>query len=273
MLHFFLLGSALVTVHHWVAVPTAQEIRLTDSVIRGLRQEHLRRSGASPTADEEAALIQRFVDDEVLYREALAHGLDRGDIIVRRRLVQKMEFVIENSESLPVATDTELQDYLDRHAERYATPARLAFTHVFVSHDRHGADAEVITARLQASLLAGADPSGLGDPFLRGRELPRHSEEEVAAIFGTPFATQVMTLPIGTWSGPLASSYGLHLVRVTQRTAAVSPNLADVRAVVLRDWEEERRAEANRVAVKRLRQRYQVSIARSDAPVALAVAQ
>jgi len=273
LLHFFLLGSAIVFVHHWLAPPTANEIRITEAVLRGLRQEHVRRSGAPPTADEEAGLIQRFIDDEVLYREALAQGLDRGDIIVRRRLVQKMEFVIENSESLPAATDAELQDYLHHHATRYATPQRVAFTHVFVSNDRHGRDAESIAMRLRATLNAGADPSPLGDSFLHGRELSLHTEDEVAAIFGPGFAAQVMTLPAGTWSVPLASSYGVHLVLVTDRTTATSPNLADVRAAVLRDWEEERRAEASRLAVERLRRSYNVSIARVDTPLALAVAQ
>ena len=104
LLHFAVLGAALVGLHRWVAPPSlGRQIVLSAPLIHGLRQDHLRRNGALPTASEEAALVQRYIDNEVLYREALALGLDRGDIIVRRRLVQKMEFLTEGLEPLPRA--------------------------------------------------------------------------------------------------------------------------------------------------------------------------
>src|SRR6185295_8872661 len=107
--------------HRWVSPPPrGRQIVLSESIIHGLRQDHLRRNGALPTASEEAALVQRYIDNEVLYREALALGLDRGDIIVRRRLVQKMEFLTEGIDPIATPTDDELQGYLDAHSERYA---------------------------------------------------------------------------------------------------------------------------------------------------------
>src|SRR5260370_1160777 len=93
--HFVLLGAALLLVYRPVAPrPPRRRIEGGGALGDGLRQEHRRRTGALPTADEERALVQRYVDSEVLYREALAEGLDRGDLIVRRRLVQKMEFLL-----------------------------------------------------------------------------------------------------------------------------------------------------------------------------------
>jgi len=261
LVHFVLLGAVVFSVNHWVAPPRpGNRIVVSEAILRGLRQEHLRQNGALPTAEEEAALIQRFVDNEILYREAMAQGLDRGDIIVRRRLVQKMEFVLEGEEPVPAPSDTELHAYLQGHAERYAVAQRVALMHVFVSTDQHGPDAERIAAELRSQLAAGADPSTLGDPFLRGRVFPLRTERELAGVFGGPFAAQVMALPAGEWSGPLRSSYGLHLVRVTDRSAARQPALQEVRTAVLRDWEEEHRAAANAQALARLRQRYEVTV-------------
>jgi peptidyl-prolyl cis-trans isomerase C len=267
LLHFAVLGIALFEVHHWVAPPgMTRRIVLSDGVIHGLRQDHVRRYGTPPTADEEAAIIQRFIDNEVLYREALALGLDRGDIVVRRRLVQKMEFLTEDSEPVLEPTDGELQAYLDAHAARYAVPTRVALTHVFVGSDRHGSHAATDAAQLRVQLSAGADPPALGDPFLRGREFASSTEAELAAIFGPTFATQLMSLPIGSWSDPIESSYGLHLVRVTARTPGRESLLVEVRANVRHDWQEDRRGELNRLALARLRGRYDIRIEGTDVP-------
>lgn len=260
-MHFLILGGVLFGLHRYVAPPVVNNrIVLSDAVIRGLRQEHLRRNGALPTTEEEQALIQRFVDDEVLYREALTQGLDRGDIIVRRRLVQKMEFALEGLDPVPEPTDAELAAYLEGHAQRYAAPDRITFAHVFVSADRHPADAQAIAARVREQLLHGAAAATLGDPFLRGNEFVLQSERQVAAAFGPRFAARAMSLPVETWSEPLRSSYGWHVVRVTERRPADRPRLDDVREPVRRDWEEERRAEINRAALQRLRQHYEIRV-------------
>lgn len=261
LVHFILLGVAVVALHRLVApAPPSHRIVLSDAVVRGLRQDFLRRHGTLPTAEEEAALLRRFVDDEILYREAIARGFDRGDIIVRRRLVQKMEFVLDGAEPIPDPTDAELQAYLESHRDRYAVPARVSLTHVFVSADRHPADAEQIATRLRAQLLAGADPAGVGDPFVRGGTFVLQSEQQLSGIFGPQFAARVIPLGPQTWSAPIRSSYGWHLVRVTERRAARAPALTDIREAVQRDWEEERREQASRAALARLRQRYEVHV-------------
>ena len=261
LLHFLVLGTALFALYRWIAPPPLNNrIVLSEALLRGLRQDHLRRNGALPTADEEQAMIQQYIDNEVLYREALAMGLDRGDVIVRRRLIQKMQFLTEGMEPLPEPTDAELQAFLDAHTARYAEPARVALTHVFVSTDRHGANAERLAIDLQAQLAAGAEPSALGDPFLRGRELPLTAERDLAGIFGPQFAAAVLTLPVGSWSAPIRSSYGLHLVRVSAHTDAHTPDLATARTSVVRDWKDAHQADADRAALARLRHRYDIRI-------------
>jgi len=267
LVHFFVLAVALLAVQQRFLQPEPrQRIVVSPEVVRGLRQDFVRRTGAEPSPAEAAALLERYLDNEVLYREALAQGLDRGDIIVRRRLIQKMEFVLEASEPIANPSDAELQQYLDTHAERYATRARVSLAHVFVSTDRHGDAAESQAAALQAQLAAGADPAPLGDPFLRGREFKLYTEAELAGIFGAAFVQAVMPLPVGAWSRPLRSSFGWHVVRLDQRTPGRVPEVREVRDSVLRDWLEERRTAAGRSALQRLRATYDIDVRVPDRP-------
>jgi len=265
LVHFFVLAVVLLAVHQRFLQPEPrQRIIVSPDVLRGLRQDFARRTGAEPSPAEAAALVERYLDNEVLYREALAQGLDRGDIIVRRRLIQKMEFVLEASEPIANPSDAALQQYLDAHAERYATRERVSLTHVFVSTDRHGDAAERQAAALHAQLAAGADPTTLGDPFLRGREFKLYTEAELAGIFGAAFAPAVMPLPVGEWSRPLRSSFGWHVVRLDQRTPGRLPDVSELRDSVLRDWLEERRTAAGRSALDRLRATYDIDVQEPD---------
>jgi len=244
-----------------VAPPRAsQEIVVAPDAVDGMREDFRRRTGRMPSATDEQAMIEAYVGDEILVREGLAMGLDRGDIIVRRRLIQKMEFLLENSEPVPAPTDAELQAYLTAHADRYGSPPRVTFTHVFVSSQRAGTDVATEAAALKTKLDDGADPAALGDPFLRGREFRLHSQAELASIFGAPFADAVMKQPENTWSDPIRSTFGLHVVRVTEKRPGTEPVLTNVRDRVEREWREDRRQALNREARARLRSHYVIRI-------------
>jgi hypothetical protein len=132
--HVLVLGVLLFALHRRVAPPRAsEEIVVTPDAVAGMREDFKRRTGRMPSATDEKNMIDAYVADEVLVREALALGLDRGDVIIRRRLIQKMEYLLENTEPVPDPTDAELEAFIAAHPERYATPARVTFTHVFVS--------------------------------------------------------------------------------------------------------------------------------------------
>jgi hypothetical protein len=259
--HVLVLGVLLFALHRRVAPPRAsEEIVVTPDAVAGMREDFKRRTGRMPSATDEKSMIDAYVADEILVREALALGLDRGDVIIRRRLVQKMEYLLENTEPVPDPTDAELEAFIAAHPERYATPARVTFTHVFVSAERAGAKADAEAAGLRDQLDAGADPATLGDPFLRGRELRLHSQPELAGIFGPQFAAAVMQLPENVWSQPIRSTFGAHVVRVTEKKPGTAPALATMRQRVERDWKDDRRQELNREARARLRQRYVVTV-------------
>ena len=129
---------------------------------------------------------------------------------------------------------------------------------MFVATDRHTGDARALATGWRSRLDSGEAPATLGDPFLRGREFPLHTQEELVGIFGAEFAAAVMAIPSGLWSEPLRSSFGWHLVRVTQREAGGAAELAAVRDLVERDWREAQRATLDRDALQKLRARYDV---------------
>jgi len=265
LLHFALLAAVVLAVAHWVVPPSPRRIVVTADELRGLRQEHRRRTGTDPTPADEQALVDRFVDDEVLYREALALGLDRGDVILRRRLIQKMQFLTEDMSPVAEPTDADLEAYLAAHRQRYSVGDRVSLTHVFFTPYRPDDDVEARATDARAQLVAGIDPTTLGDPFVRGRDFVLETEPELAAVFGPAFASAVMALPVGAWSAPIRSSYGIHLVRIKERRVAQSLGMAELRDRLRHDWQEERRAGANQEALARLRAQYEIEVQR-EAP-------
>jgi hypothetical protein len=271
LLHFLVLGAALFGLHAAVAPPPRDgRIVVSADFVEGLRHEHVARTGRPPTPEEEQALVDRFVDEEVLTREAVLLGLDRGDPIVRRRLAQKMLFVAEDAAAAREPSPADLERYLAAHADRYRDPPRRSFQHVFLSRDRRGDDVARDAERLRASLDAGASPEGAGDPFLQGAVFTRRTPVEIEAVFGHAFAEAVTNTTARGWTGPIPSAYGVHLVRVTEQLDGAVPPLAAVLARVRADLRDERKAEATRALRTRLRARYQVT--REVAPARVASA-
>ena len=213
-------------------------------------------SGKAVSGARRGAVIEQVVRDEVLVREARRLGLDRSDEVVRRRLVQMMELLLATAEPAEPPGEAELAAYLAAHPERFARPARVALTHVFVGRAAHPEDGERVARELLERLAGGADPAGLGDPFPRGATFPPRAASELDASFGPLFGERVIALPVGRWSGPVASSYGLHLVRIDERADPAVPPLAEIRGEVTRALGEERAEQAARRAYQELAARY-----------------
>lgn len=258
MVHFLAIGALLFAVHARFTSPPRDRIVVSAGFVDALRDGQLQRTGKPPTAEEEHGMLERWIEEEVLYREAIALHLDRGDVIVRRRLVQKMEFVIQGAVPAGEPSDADLDRFLAEHADRYRDPGATSFRHVFLARDRHGEALDADAGRALSALRSGADPATLGDPFLQGSAFTGRAPRDMEAVFGHGFAEAVSVLPAGSWSGPIRSSYGAHLVLVTEQHAPGAPRLADIRARLKRDWQEERRAEAEKAERDRLRRKYPV---------------
>jgi hypothetical protein len=276
LLHFLLLGVLIFAVSAWrerqqPAESPTEHIEVTAGTIAWLREGFERQWHRAPDEAELRGLVNDHLREEVLHREALALGLDRNDTIVRRRMAQKMEFLTQDIAAAVEPDEAALRMFFEANAARYAKAARVSFRHVYFSKERRGARLEGDARDALAALANGANEDTVGDPFLREYEFVAADETDLTAALGREFATQVLTLPPGKWRGPVASSYGAHLVRVSERAEPQPVAFEAVREAVLRDLADERRRTANRDFVERLKERYQITVdeaalSRSAAP-------
>lgn len=271
LLHFALLGAAL----FWLADTlgegrgdgSLETISLTAGDVEQLAAGFERTWQRPPTVQELEGLLEDRVREEVLYREALALGLDRDDTIVRRRMRQKMEFLSEDL-AAGEPSEAELESWLAANREAFRQEPRASFRQVYLSRDRRGDALRDDALRLLSALRAadgGPDAAAQGDPLPLPADGDELSASEVSRLFGGAFSARLFELEPGRWEGPVESAYGLHLVFVRDRVAARDPELAEVRDAVAREWLADRRRRAREDFYRELRARYEVEIATPDA--------
>lgn len=262
MLHFLLIGIGLFAAYQWMAPVDSdgRRIVITRGVVDDLVTQHVAARGREPSSAELNHLVESYVRGEILYREGVRLGLDRDDIVVKRRVRQKIEVIAEEDASTRAPTDADLSAYLTANQARFVQPAILTFEQVFLGHAASGPEVVQAVAITREGLRSGTDPEKLGKPTLLPRRMTRTPADMVARDFGASFADALENVPIGEWAGPIDSSFGAHYVRVADRTPAAAPHLAAVRDQVVREWENERRQRARDDAYTKMRGEYQVSI-------------
>jgi PPIC-type PPIASE domain len=222
-----------------------------------------------PTEGELKGLIDDWVREEIATREAMAMGLDKDDAILRRRLRQKFEFLVEDAASTTPPADADLEAWLSAHAAQYRAGPRLAFRQVYLDPSRRGAALERDVSRLLADLgKRGADApiEALGDRLMLPAEVEPTEEREVVRIFGERFAEAVLALPVGRWSSPVSSGFGVHIVLVRERADGGLPRVADVRPALERDFMADRRKRQMNALYEKLLGKYTVVVERRPAP-------
>ena len=255
---FVVLGAALFGLYAWLRPASHLEVVVPAGVVRALVDAQGRGAGGGDSA-RAAGAIDAWVEDEVLFREARALGLDRGDPVVRRRLAQSMRFLLEGRAEEP--TTAQLEAYLAAHPRAFAQAERLDLEHVFFAK---AVGPEALDRALFV-LRAGADPTGVGEPFATGRTVKGASYEDLTRRFGGAFATAVFAAPGDSstppqWRGGVTSVFGQHLVRVSRREEARTPQLASVRERVRSAFEANRREVRVAEALRGLRARYRVTV-------------
>jgi len=267
LLQFLLAGLLLFVGYHWVNPRSGQpdpaaRIVLTPDDIRQIRIAWLSQGRGDLSPEQLRRLVEARVREEILHREALALGLDKGDTIVRRRMAQKMEFLFEDVAALRDPTADELRAWFKKNAERFTLPARATFRHLYFSPDRRGArardDASRALAKLAGKPADGPAAATLADPFMFQDYYGDRSFDEVARTFGPGFARALFEVAPGAWAGPIESGYGWHLVWVDSIAPARVPAFEDVEPEVRRQWIEGQRAEIRERAFKAMQARYQV---------------
>jgi hypothetical protein len=239
LLQFLLLGAALFVVSallsHWRG-RSEQRIVIDAPLVAWQRNLYHAQFGTWPDSEALEALIQNYIRDESLYREAVRLGLGADDEVVRQRLAQKMEYVLTDATQPPEPDEATLQQYLDAHIAQYTEPGRVSFQLLYFADtpDREGGR-ERATAALQKLTFGATDVHG--DPFALDENWSAASADDLIRRFGdSEMAGAPLKAPLETWSGPYRSGYGWHLVRVSAREATRAPTLVSIHDQVQNDW-------------------------------------
>ena len=215
---------------------------------------------------EREALVEEFVREEALYREAVAMGMENGDYIIRQRLVQKVEFLLENLANQSLEPDAEeIEAFYEERQAEYQVDAVYTFTHIFFDGNERGweqaqADAESLLSDPEVNKVSFNDASGYGDryPFLQN--YVERIRDFVINNFTDEFVSALDEMEAGTdkWGGPLESRYGFHLVLLREKSDPYIPTLESIMDRVLDDWRYEAVLETRREAENRVVEGYEV---------------
>ena len=274
LLQFTVAGTALFAAYAFVERPApetvgkAHVVRIGSGEADWLRQGWTRQWGRPPTDAELRGLLRDRLREELLAREAVALGLQDGDTVVRRRLAQKMEFIVDDATAIAEPTDADLRRTFEAHRQRFDPPARISFTQIYFSPARRGArasaDASAVAARLRGDVPRAALDAG--DPTILPASVVEQDETSVAAQFGPQFAQSAFAAAKGIWQGPIESAFGVHVVRVSEKRASATADFAEVRDAVAAVWSDERRRASRDAYFGSLMKKYDVTVDPAMAP-------
>jgi peptidyl-prolyl cis-trans isomerase C len=258
---FIALGALLFAVSEYVNTrENTPHIVLTRMEVAGIENNYRLQYGASPTAEQLQSLIDRYIREEVFYREALKLKLGDNDEIVRRRLVQKYEFLEQDMGAPQPPTDTALKAYFESHEKQYQTPERVTFSQVYFSVDRAGEAAALARATRALKLLEARHLTrapGLGDSFPGEVDYAEVTPTQVRRAFGSSgLSEELLKIPPEHWAGPFRSGLGWHLVYVAAHEAASLPSFEEARDRVEGDYIDGARVARSAEAYARLKARY-----------------
>jgi hypothetical protein len=263
LLHFVLLGAAIFVVFavRGERAADTRQIVISAGEIASLSQAMAMLYGRAPTEAEILALVEPTIREEVLYREAIALGLDRDDVQVRQRLVEKMSFLSEDLAPAEPPGEVELRAFFDERPELFEEPGRRGFEQLYFSPSEHGADMRA-DAEAALAALVSEQATAVAERYRAAlRQTQEASRDELRSEFGDEFADAIFAVPDdGDWHGPLQSLFGMHVIRMTALSAARRPPFEEVRGRVEAAYLAERRRLANESAYQTMRTHYDVVI-------------
>lgn len=265
LVHFLALGGLIFALDAILNPPARTDdrrIEITRADVARIRALYGQQWGAEPRDDETGRLVEDYVRAEILFREGRALGLDADDSVLRNRLIQKMEFLIQDPAAGGAPSEAEIADYFAAHRDAYRIPEAVAFRQIYFSRSLRGDAADRDARETLTRLRAGRDLSDAdrGDPSMLPDASEPRSRAELEKDFGAEFANAVFALPVGGWDGPVASAAGLHLVQVTEHPPTRDPTLAELHDKVRADIVADRQQKAAEAGFERIRARYKITI-------------
>lgn len=266
MTWFALIGAVLFAITAAWGAPRDEAIRISAADVAQLRAYWQAQAQRPPSAEELQALIEERINEEALAREAIRLGLDRDDVIIRRRLAQKLTFLNDDVALVREPTPGALRAYFETHAQRYAAPDRVSFEHIYFSPEQRGARVDADAREALETVREHGAGAEIGDPLLLPQRYSDSALSDLAREYGEGFAGLLASAPIDIWSGPVESAFGLHLVRVHARLGATAPTFEDVAPRVRADFLSDARRAANAQWVARIRGRYRIVVEDTPQP-------
>lgn len=268
LLHFMFLGALLFATEGYFKSEfrmddSARLLRLSSQDVQWLRETWSRQWLREPSEAELRGLVSDYLRECLLAREAVALGLEENDTIIRRRLAQKVEFLVQDTARLAEPTEAQLRGFFESHAASFVAPGRVTLTQLFFHREQ--------AARSALAGLAEQETEAIGETTLLETKVTDAEPRQLAAQFGEGFAHAVFTLAPGSWQGPIASAYGFHLVYIEQSVAARPRSFEEVRAEVTERWRQEQQTQAKEQFFSRLLRKYDLVVDDSLRPLVSAL--
>ncbi len=259
LVRFLLIGAVLFAAMTAVKALQRPVVRIDAAELDQLAAYWEAQYQRPPNKAELAGIIHDRIDEELLAREALRLGLDKDDMIIRRRLAQKMGFASDDA-AATAPTDADLRAYYAKTADRYAAPAKVSFQQVFFSGDRPKGGAQAAAAQALERAEEGGREDPTGDPFVFPLAYDDASLPDLVRDYGPAFVKLLQTAPVGGWQGPVVTPYGWHLVKITARRQGAPSSFDAVRDQVRDAYVAERRDQARTAYLQQLRGKYRVVV-------------
>ena len=267
LLHFLLAGGVLFAAYAYFergpgVTESSKEIRLTPDDVLAMGTYFQSQWRRMPTPEEFGRLVENKIQEEVLYREAVAMGLDKDDTIVKRRMAQKMQFLAEDVAAAHEPDRAELEAWYAKNADKFALPGRISFRQIYFSPDRRAErtheDAVKVLAKLAGQPVDSKLAASFSDPFMLQEYYGDRSPDQLAKEFGPVFAQAIFRTKAGAWQGPIESGFGWHLVFVDSFVPGRTPAFAEVEPEVKTAWLGAQKEQAWRKAYQAMRAKYTV---------------
>ena len=265
LFHFILIGAVIFLLFSQLNTTEDEndkQIIITKEKIESLENAWIKAKGRQPSAEEMKQQLEYDIREQVLYREAMAMGLDKDDMIIRRRLSQKMKYLFDDLSVVAKPNEAELKKFVSEHPSKFTKPATIFFSQVYLDPSEHGDRLEIDAKNLLEELRTTTvkDTIGFGDRSLLPYDFTNERRSVIDSMFGKVFTSQAFSSPTNAWQGPFESAYGMHLIYIHKRTEDRLPPLSEIRERVEREWISFKQREANEIFYQSLYQRYEIIV-------------